>query len=98
MNHPNFFHMNISVIALMVIFFVTLFLGWMICWLWSRARHQADMSRLRESVAGQLAASQQDLTLAKATSAEQLQALRRDIDRIQEEKAAFGHQLAGQAL
>lgn len=90
--------MNISVIALVVIFFVTLFFGWMICWLWSRVRHQADMSGLRESAASQLAASQQELTLAKATSAEQLQALRRDIDRIQEEKAAFGHQLAGQVL
>jgi DNA recombination protein RmuC len=86
--------MNISVIALIVIFFVTLFLGWMICWLWSRARHQADKSSLRESAASQLAASQQELTFAKATSAEQLQALRRDIDRIQEEKAAFGHELA----
>src|SRR5260370_41977666 len=85
--------MNITLGALIAIFLVCLLLGWLIGWLLSKARHIATMSRLQESAAGQLTASQQDLALYKATSAEQMQALRRDIDRIQEEKSTLAHEL-----
>jgi len=51
------------------------------------------MSLLRKSAAGQPITSQQDLKLTKAISTEQMQALRRDIDRIQGKKVTFGHEL-----
>jgi DNA recombination protein RmuC len=86
--------MNFPISALIAIFLVGLLLGWLICWLLGRARHLAAMSRLQESAAGQLTASQQDVALIKATSAEQLLALRRDIERIQDEKSMFAHELA----
>jgi DNA recombination protein RmuC len=85
--------MNIPLGTLIGIFLAALFLGWLIGWLLSRARHIAAMSRLQESAAGQLAASQQDLALNKATTAEQMQALRRDNERVQEEKSTFAHEL-----
>jgi hypothetical protein len=83
--------MEISLGGLTAIFLTGLLLGWLICWLLGSARHLAAMSRLQESAAGQLTASQQDLALIKATSAEQLLALRRDIERIQDEKSTFAH-------
>lgn len=78
--------MNIPLGGLSAIFLAGLFLGWLICWLFSEARQMAAINRIQESTAGQLTTSQQELALVKATSLEQIQALRRDIDRIQEEK------------
>jgi DNA recombination protein RmuC len=89
--------MNNSFGMLAVIFLAGLVLGWLICWLYTRVRHVAAMSRLQEASAGLLSASQQDLVIVKATSAEQVQALRRDIGRIEEEKASFGYELADKA-
>jgi DNA recombination protein RmuC len=54
----------------------------------------AAISKLQESAAGQLAASNQELIQLKATSTEQALALRRDIDRVQAEKLQVDAQLA----
>jgi len=78
----------------MVIFLIGLLLGWLISWLLSKARNLAAVSRLQETAAGQLTACQQELAHVKGSSVEQVQALRRDIERIQEEKSTFAQELA----
>jgi len=86
--------MSISPGVGVVLLIVGLVLGWLVGWLLGKARHAAAMSRLQESFSGQVAAAQQELVAAKATSAEQIQALRRDVERIQEERTTFAHELA----
>jgi DNA recombination protein RmuC len=86
--------MEVSIVGLVVVFLFGLFLGWLIRWLLSRWRYSEAVSRLQESAAQELTATKQDLATTRATSIEQMEALRRDIIRIQEEKSTFGYELA----
>ena len=78
--------MSISIGLVAVILLVGIILGCLMGWVLNKVRYTTAVSRLRASAAEQLAASNQDLALVKATSAEQAQSLRRDIDRILGEK------------
>jgi DNA recombination protein RmuC len=79
--------MNISIGLVAMIFLLGIVLGTLIGWILSKVRHGEAISRLQASTAEELAASSKDLALIKATSAEQAQSLRRDIDRLQGEKS-----------
>ena len=85
--------MNISIGVLLGICLVGLLLGWLIGRLLGRVGHVSAIGKINEAAAGQLAAVQQELALARATAAEQLQALRRELERVGEEKTTFGHEL-----
>ena len=86
--------MNISLALLAGLIVVSGLVGWFVSWAVGWARHLAEMSRLQESAMEQSMTAQKDLATLKATSAEQVLGLRRDIERIQEEKSTFAHELA----
>lgn len=85
--------MNTSIGIILPVFLVGLCVGWVIFWLYNRARHLSVMSKLQEQGVSQLIAVQQELAVAKVASSEQAQALLRDIERIQQEKEAIAHEL-----
>jgi len=78
--------MSISIGLVAVILLIGIVLGCLMGWVLNKVQYTATVSRLQALAAEQQAASNQDLALVKATSAEQAQSLRRDIDRIQGEK------------
>lgn len=86
--------MNISIVTITIFFLFGLLLGWLICWLFFKARHTSAMSRLQESATGQITSAQQGLIELKTATAEQFMGLRRDIKRLEEEKAIVTQDLA----
>ena len=79
--------------GLIALLIVAAAIGWLFCWLLNRLRYVAEMSRMRQDAAGELAQSQKELELVKAMTGEQLQRLRRDIDRLQDEKSGLSNTL-----
>ena len=85
--------MNMTIGGLIAIVFVAAAIGWLFCLLLNRARHVGAIGRLQKEAAGDLAQSQKELELVRATAGEQLQGLRRDVDRLQDEKIAVSNGL-----
>lgn len=77
--------MNINWAEVIGLLIAGIFIGCTVGWLWARGRHAASLHAVQDDAREQLDDLRQEYMVHKATTAEQLQGLRHEVDRLQGE-------------
>ncbi|HWB92091.1 MAG TPA: DNA recombination protein RmuC [Puia sp.] len=72
---------------------IGLVIGWVLCWLWSKARHSEYVRKRQEGAAAELSVVQQELVRVRTAGSEQVSNLRADNQRLVTEKTGIGNDL-----